>query len=67
VLLTVGQGGDGCDRFGEDGFGVWVLMLGVPGVRVGSAGGGLGAGQLWAVSLTACRAEDSSTIPVLAA
>ena len=41
MLLTVGQGGDGCDRFGEDGFGVWVLMLGVPGVRVGSAGGGL--------------------------
>ena len=47
---------------GEDGFGVWVLMLDVQ----ACGGGGLVLGQP-VVSLTACGAEDSLTMPVLVA
>jgi hypothetical protein len=61
-LLIAGQVEDGAVVLGEDGFGVWVLMLGVQGF----GWGGRLEGQA-VVSLTACRAEDSSTMPVLAA
>ena len=61
-VLTAGQGEDGTVVLGEDGFGVWVLMLGVQGCWWGA---GL-RGQA-VVSLTACLAEDSSTMPVLVA
>ncbi len=62
LLLIAGQVEDGAVVLGEDGFGVWVLMLGVQGF----GWGGRLEGQA-VVSLTACRAEDSSTMPVLAA
>ncbi len=61
-VLIAGQVEDGAVVLGEDGFGVWVLMLGVQGF----GWGGRLEGQA-VVSLTACRAEDSSTMPVLAA
>ena len=62
LVLIAGQVEDGAVVLGEDGFGVWVLMLGVQGF----GWGGRLEGQA-VVSLTACRAEDSSTMPVLAA
>ena len=61
-VWIAGQVEDGAVVLGEDGFGVWVLMLGVQGF----GWGGRLEGQA-VVSLTACRAEDSSTMPVLAA
>ena len=61
-VLTASQHGDVLVVLGEDGFGVWVLMLDVQ----ACCGGGLVLGQP-VVSLTACGAEDSLTMPVLVA
>jgi hypothetical protein len=61
-MLTASRGGDGLVVGGEDGFGVWMVMLGVQGCGWGGGWRGQAVD-----SLTACRAEDSSTMPVLVA